>query len=61
VQYRGIFINDETPALTDWVHEKFGPRYNSAFYSKVFELLLRMKVGQFHRFPKKQIATSGSL
>lgn len=44
VQYRGIFINDETPALVDWVHEKFGPKLNSEFYKKVFELLLRMKV-----------------
>ncbi|PSN69553.1 hypothetical protein BS50DRAFT_618603 [Corynespora cassiicola Philippines] len=43
VQYRGIFINDEAPALTDWVHEKFGPKYNSEFYKKVFELLLRLK------------------
>ncbi|CAO2656066.1 Nn.00g048690.m01.CDS01 [Neocucurbitaria sp. VM-36] len=42
VQYRGIFINDEAPALTDWVHENFGA-YNSRFYAKVFELLLRMK------------------
>ena len=43
VQYRGIFINDEAPALTDWAHEKFGPVYNSEFYKMVFELLLRMK------------------
>ena len=45
VQYRGIFINDETPALVDWAHEKFGSKLNSAFYEKVFELLLRLKVG----------------
>lgn len=44
VRYRGFFINDEAPALTDWVHEKFGSCYNSEFYVKVFELLLRMKV-----------------
>lgn len=43
-QYRGIFINDEAPGLTDWVHEKFGSVYNSEFYKKVFELLLRLKV-----------------
>ncbi|KAJ5751960.1 hypothetical protein N7520_008877 [Penicillium odoratum] len=42
VQCRGIFINDETPGLTDWTHEKFGPKLNSEFYKRVFELLLRM-------------------
>ncbi len=42
VQYRGIFLNDEAPALSGWVHEKFG-NYNHQFYTKVFELILRMK------------------
>ncbi|KAH6885221.1 hypothetical protein B0T10DRAFT_91235 [Thelonectria olida] len=42
VRYRGIFLNDEAPALTGWVLEKFG-KYNSEFYKKVFELLLRLK------------------
>ncbi|KAJ5301787.1 hypothetical protein N7508_006650 [Penicillium antarcticum] len=42
IQYRGIFINDEAPALTGWVLEKFGG-YNSRFYKKVYELLLRLK------------------
>ncbi|KAJ6010448.1 hypothetical protein N7451_001860 [Penicillium sp. IBT 35674x] len=42
IQYRGIFINDEAPALTGWVLEKFGS-YNSDFYKKVYELLLRLK------------------
>ena len=42
VRYRGIFINDEAPALTGWVREKFG-NYNHQFYEKVFELLLRLK------------------
>ncbi|KAK9852257.1 hypothetical protein MYU51_008663 [Penicillium brevicompactum] len=42
VQYRGIFINDEAPALTGWVLEKFGG-YNTKFYIKVYELLLRLK------------------
>jgi hypothetical protein len=42
VQYRGIFINDEGFALTPWVREKFG-NYNSQFYTKVFELLLRLR------------------
>lgn len=42
VKYRGIFLNDEGFALTPWVREKFG-NYNSRFYAKVFELLLRLK------------------
>ncbi|KAF4969145.1 hypothetical protein FSARC_3582 [Fusarium sarcochroum] len=42
VRHRGIFLNDEAPALTGWVREKFGG-YNSKFYTKVFELLLRLK------------------
>ena len=42
VKYRGIFLNDEAPALTGWVREKFG-NYNHEFYAKVFELLLRLK------------------
>ncbi len=42
VKYRGIFINDEGWALAPWVHEKFGG-FNSKFYTKVFELLLRLK------------------
>jgi Glycosyl hydrolase family 115/Gylcosyl hydrolase family 115 C-terminal domain len=42
VKYRGIFLNDEAPALTGWTREKFGG-YNHQFYEKVFELLLRLK------------------
>lgn len=42
VKYRGIFINDEAPALSGWVHEKFGG-FNHRFYEKVFELILRLK------------------
>ncbi|MFD3389964.1 MULTISPECIES: glycosyl hydrolase 115 family protein [Alteromonas] len=42
VKYRGIFLNDEAPALTGYVQEKFG-NYNSEFYQHVFELLLRLK------------------
>jgi hypothetical protein len=42
VKYRGIFLNDEAPSLTGWVHEKYG-NYNHEFYVKVFELLLRLK------------------
>src|SRR5579863_1789251 len=42
VKYRGFFINDEAPALSGWVHEKYGG-FNHLFYEKVFELLLRLK------------------
>ncbi len=42
VKYRGIFLNDEAPALTGWVTEKFG-NYDHEFYEHVFELLLRLK------------------
>ncbi|HEY4612889.1 MAG TPA: glycosyl hydrolase 115 family protein, partial [Bacteroidota bacterium] len=42
VKYRGIFINDEAPALTGLAFEKFGG-FNHRFYEHVFELILRMK------------------
>lgn len=42
VQYRGIFLNDEAPALSGWAKEKFGG-LNHRMYEKVFELLLRLK------------------
>ncbi len=42
VKYRGIFINDEAPALSNWSKEKFGG-FNHKFYEKVFELILRLK------------------
>lgn len=42
VKYRGIFLNDEDPALAGWAREKFGD-LNHQFYEKVFELILRMK------------------
>jgi hypothetical protein len=42
VRYRGIFINDEAPCLSGWAREKFGG-LNSKFYTKVFELLLRLR------------------
>lgn len=42
VKYRGIFINDEAPALSGWSKEKFGG-FNHHFYEKVFELMLRLK------------------
>jgi len=42
IQYRGIFINDEAPALAGWVFENFDG-FNHVFYEHVFELILRMK------------------
>lgn len=42
VKYRGIFINDEQPALGGWVQQNFGG-FKHGFYEKVFELILRMK------------------
>ncbi|MGH7453336.1 MAG: glycosyl hydrolase 115 family protein, partial [bacterium] len=42
VKYRGIFINDENPALLGWVNKTFGG-FNHEFYEKIFELILRMK------------------
>jgi hypothetical protein len=57
VKYRGIFLNDEHPDLTRWITAKFGTvkpsqdppvpegiaNYNHEFYTKIFELLLRLK------------------
>jgi len=57
VKYRGIFLNDEYPALTRWVAYKYGnvtpsanppvppgvANYGSEFYRKIFEVLLRLK------------------
>src|ERR1700678_3289933 len=42
VKYRGIFINDEEPALGPWSREKFGG-VNSRMYAHMFELILRLK------------------
>jgi len=57
VKYRGIFLNDEYPALTRWVAYKYGnvtqsanppvpmgvANYGSEFYKRIFEVLLRLK------------------
>ncbi|KAL5526413.1 hypothetical protein ACEPAF_8136 [Sanghuangporus sanghuang] len=52
VKYRGFFFNDEQPALQNWAMEKFtngtgaaltGSPFNRFFYTKVFELILRLK------------------
>ncbi|MEV0930490.1 glycosyl hydrolase 115 family protein [Streptomyces phaeochromogenes] len=51
VKYRGVFINDENPALGTWAPAFFGPGkapghpggFNADFYARVFEVLLRLK------------------
>jgi hypothetical protein len=51
VKYRGIFLNDEAPALTGWVQGKYGSvpgrpdvaNYGRAFYANIFELMLRIR------------------
>ncbi len=42
VRYRGIFINDEDPALRGWAEQTFGG-FNARFYERVFELILRSR------------------
>lgn len=42
VKYRGIFLNDEEPALGRWAVEKYGG-FTHEFYEKLFELILRLK------------------
>lgn len=42
VRYRGIFINDEDPALGGWMRETYGGP-NHQFYERVFQLILRHK------------------
>ena len=42
VKYRGIFINDEWPSFGTWCNRQFGG-VNSKAYSRIFELLLRLK------------------
>lgn len=42
IKYRGIFLNDEAPALSGWSKKEFGG-FNHKFYEKVFELILRLK------------------
>jgi hypothetical protein len=51
VKYRGIFVNDENPALGTWAPRYFGPGkapghpggFNHLFWEKVFETVLRLK------------------
>ncbi|GAO42648.1 glycosyl hydrolase 115 family protein [Flavihumibacter petaseus] len=42
VRYRGIFLNDEAPALANWTRKTFGG-FNHRLYEKVFELILRLR------------------
>ena len=42
VRYRGLFINDEDPALSGWAKKQFGG-VNADMYVHVFELILRLK------------------
>jgi hypothetical protein len=51
VKYRGIFLNDEAPDLSNWVREKYGTvpgmpgvaNYGEGFYTNLFELMLRIR------------------
>jgi len=51
VKYRGIFLNDEAPDLSNWIQEKYGSapgykyaaNYGPAFYTNLFELMLRIR------------------
>ena len=57
VKYRGIFLNDEAPDLTNWIRAKFGnvpvrtnpptppgiANYGHGFYTKLFEVMLRLR------------------
>lgn len=46
IKYRGLFINDEAPALTGWWSKKHKVDHyplDSEFYRHVFDLLLRLK------------------
>lgn len=59
VKYRGIFLNDEQPALTNWANKYFktGNTEQSTaamqqsflpiFYEKLFDLLIRMRANMF--------------
>lgn len=48
VKYRGFFLNDEQPSLTNWVNDNFppgqyGPGFNARMYAPIFELILRLR------------------
>ncbi|HEU5069946.1 MAG TPA: glycosyl hydrolase 115 family protein [Verrucomicrobiae bacterium] len=51
VKYRGIFLNDEAPALSGWVAGRYGTvpglhgvaNFGRGFYTNIFELMLRLR------------------
>ncbi|KAH7304110.1 hypothetical protein BKA65DRAFT_580887 [Rhexocercosporidium sp. MPI-PUGE-AT-0058] len=48
VKWRGIFINDESPALSSWIVGRFphgptGSDFSDGFYARIYELLPRSK------------------
>ena len=51
VKYRGIFLNDEAPDLSNWVRAKYGTvpgrpgtaNYGRGFYTNLFEVMLRLR------------------
>ena len=57
VKYRGLFLNDEAPDLTNWIRWEYGSvktgdnppmpngvaNYGREFYTRLFELMLRLK------------------
>ncbi|MGB7747650.1 MAG: glycosyl hydrolase 115 family protein [Verrucomicrobiia bacterium] len=57
VKYRGLFLNDEAPDLSNWITNQFGlvqtnvnppippgvANYNHQFYTRLFETILRLK------------------
>ncbi|HEU5395993.1 MAG TPA: glycosyl hydrolase 115 family protein, partial [Verrucomicrobiae bacterium] len=51
VKYRGIFLNDEAPDLSNWIEAKYGTapglpgvaNYGRGFYTNLFELMLRLR------------------
>ncbi|CAK5271250.1 unnamed protein product [Mycena citricolor] len=67
VKYRGIFLNDEQPALQNWAADKFTANgtgatltnspFNRFFYGQLFELLLRLKAN--HIWPAQWSSAFG--
>ncbi|KAL7415468.1 hypothetical protein BDY24DRAFT_383043 [Mrakia frigida] len=51
VKYRGFFLNDEQPSLTNWAVERYNTNisapFQHEFYEAVFELILRLRANMF--------------
>ena len=52
VKYRGLFINDEHPAMWGWAEQKWGkkpwePHFLPDMYEPWFEMMLRLKANYF--------------